>query len=71
MATLLETAIGKVSALPQQVQDAIAARILAEIADQEAWRERFATKCDVIRRMAQEALDEDARGETRPLDDLL
>jgi hypothetical protein len=31
----------------------------------------FAEKRDVIRRMAREALEEDDRGETLPLDDLL
>ena len=32
---------------------------------------RFAEKRDVIRRMAREALEEDERGKTLPLDDLL
>ena len=32
---------------------------------------RFAEKRDVIRRMAREALEEDAKGETLPLSDLL
>jgi hypothetical protein len=31
---------------------------------------RFAEKRDVIRRMAQEALEQDAKGETLDLDDL-
>jgi hypothetical protein len=41
------------------------------LADEEAWKKLFAEKRDVIRRLAQQALEEDARGETRPLDDLL
>jgi hypothetical protein len=41
------------------------------VADDEAWRTRLAGKRDVIRRMAREALEEDDRGETRPLDELL
>jgi hypothetical protein len=41
------------------------------LADEEAWRRRFAEKRDIIRRMAREALEEDARGETLSLDDLL
>ena len=49
----------------------IAAQILASPADEEAWKKRFAEKRDVIQRMAQEALEEDDRGETLPLDDLL
>jgi len=39
--------------------------------DDAAWQNSFADKRDVIRRMAQEALEEDERGETIPLDDLL
>ena len=45
--------------------------ILLSLFDDDAWRKRFSTKRDVVRRVAQEALDLDARGETRPLDDLL
>jgi len=58
-------------ALPLEDQDSMAAQILSELEDERAWRERFASKRDVIRRMAQGALDEDARGETLPLSDLL
>ena len=46
-------------------------RIMAILADEDEWKKRFAEKRDVIRRMAQEALEEDERGETLPLDDLL
>ena len=34
-------------------------------------KKRFAEKRDVIRRLARQALEEDARGETVELDDLL
>ena len=61
----------KVGALPQDEQDAIASQILASLADEEVWRKRFAEKRDVIRRMVRETLEEDARGETLPLDHLL
>ena len=61
----------KVGTLPQDEQDAIASQILAAIADEEAWKKRFAEKREVIHRMAQEALAEDERGETLPLDRLL
>jgi len=69
--TLLEKALEKLAVLPPDEQDAIASQILASLADEEAWKRRFAEKRDVIRRMAQEALEEDARGETLPLNDLL
>lgn len=68
---MLDKALEQVVSLPEDEQDAIASQILSTLADEEAWKRRFACKRDVIRRMAQEALDEDARGETLPLDDLL
>lgn len=71
MSNLLQQALEIVGTLPEDEQDAIASQILASLADEEAWKTRFAEKRDVIRRMAQEALEEDARGETLPLDDLL
>ena len=71
MSTLLEKALEKVVVLPQDEQDAIASQILASLADEEAWKKRFSEKRDVIRRMAREAIEEDERGETVPLDDLL
>jgi hypothetical protein len=51
--------------------DATASQLLASLADDKAWTKRFAEKRDVIRRMAREAFEEDARGESLPLDDLL
>ena len=71
MSSLLEKALEKVGALPPEEQDAIASQILASLADEEAWKRRFAEKREVIRRMALEALREDEGGGTRPLDDLL
>jgi hypothetical protein len=64
MSTLLEKALEKVVALPQDEQDAIASQILASLAAEEAWKRRFVEKGDVIRRMAREAVEEDERGET-------
>jgi len=71
MSGLLEKALEKVSALPEDEQDAIASQILESLADEEAWRRSFASNRDKIRRLALEALDEDARGLTRPLDELI
>ncbi|MBZ5625515.1 MAG: hypothetical protein LAQ69_43490 [Acidobacteriia bacterium] len=71
MSTFLEKALEKVGALPEDEQDAIASQILAALADEEAWKERSVKKREIIRRMAREALDEDARGEALPLDELL
>jgi hypothetical protein len=71
MSILLQMALEKVAALPQDDQDAIASQILASLADEDDWKKHFAEKRDVIRRMARQALEEDERGETLPLDDLL
>jgi len=71
MSSLLEKALAKVVSLPPDEQDAIASQILATLADEEGWKRRFVEKRDVIRRMAREAIEEDERGETLPLDDLL
>jgi hypothetical protein len=71
MSTLLERALEKVASLPEEEQDAIASQILASLADEEAWKRRFAQRRDVIGRLAQEALEEDARDETLPLDRFL
>ena len=71
MSTLLEQALEKVGFLPEDEQDAMASQILLALADEEAWKKRFAEKRDILRRMAREALDEDARGKTLPLNDLL
>lgn len=62
MSTLLDKAWEKVGALPPDEQDAIASQILAALADEQAWKNRFAEKQEVIQRMAQEALEENARG---------
>jgi hypothetical protein len=71
MSRLLEKALEQVGTLPEDEQDAIASQILASLADEQAWKARFAEKRDVLRRMALEALEEDARGKTLPLSDLL
>jgi len=57
--------------LPEDEQNLVAAQILEVIADERAWKEQLASKRDVIRRMARQALEEDDAGQTRPLDDLL
>ena len=70
MTTLLERALQKVGALPEDEQNVIASEILDSLADEEAWKVRLTAKRDRLQQLAQEALQEDERGETRPLDDL-
>jgi hypothetical protein len=71
MTKLLEKALEKVSSLPQDEQDAIASQILAELEDEAAWETRFASQEGKLHRLADEALAEHHRGESRSLDDLL
>ena len=59
MSTLVEKALEKVGALPPDVQDAIASKILASLADEAAWKKHFIEKRDVIRRMARDAMEGD------------
>ena len=62
------------STLPEKTLEqgaAIRASDPIDVADDDEWTKRFGAKRDVIRRMAREALAEDARGETSSLDDLL
>jgi hypothetical protein len=71
MSSLLEKALEKVVALSPEEQDAIASQILESLEDEEAWKRSFREKRTLVRRMAQEALEEDESGKTQPLDDLL
>ena len=71
MTQLLENALRKVAALPQEEQDAIAAQILETLEDETAWKEKLASTQDKLRGLAQEARREHKRGETRPLDEIL
>lgn len=54
MTTLLQQAIAEIEKLPAEGQDAIATRIMAELADERAWASRFdATTDEQWERMAQ------------------
>ena len=46
MTELLQQAIAKIPELPPDQQDAIAARFLAELRDEEKWETRFAATTD-------------------------
>lgn len=59
MTRLLEEAIRAVRALPEAEQDAIAAAILADIADEQRWSDAFARSHDVLSELADEALADD------------
>jgi hypothetical protein len=65
MTELLRRAIAEVEKLPADAQDAIAARILADLADEDAWTARFeATTDDQWDRLVEQAKrDIDTHGE--------
>jgi hypothetical protein len=71
MTGLLEKALRRVESLSPEEQDAIASQIIETLDDEEAWERRFHDSPHVLRSLAQEALEEHRRGETRPLDELI
>lgn len=69
MTKLLEQAIAEIEKLPEDAQDAIAARLLADLADEKEWTARFAATTDEQwDRMAALVRQEIAAGDTTPLD---
>ena len=67
MTQLLRRAIEEAQKLPGPAQDAIAALILEQIADDRAWDESFARSQDPLARLAQKAREDAAAGRVRPL----
>lgn len=71
MTELLQQAIAEIEKLPPDEQDAIAARILADLEDERAWRIQFeATTNEQWDKLAATVRQEIASGDTLPLDDL-
>ena len=71
MTKLLEQAIDQIEKLPDDAQDAIAARLLMELADENEWNARFAATTDAHwDRMAEMVRREIAAGKTTPLEDV-
>jgi hypothetical protein len=67
---LLQRALAEVEKLPADAQDAVATRILADLADKQAWAERFeATSAEQWNRLAEMARQEIAAGDTIPLEE--
>ncbi len=71
MTELLRRAITEIENLPDEQQDAIAARLLAELSDEQAWTDRFeATTDEQWDRLAAMVQQDIANGETVPLDEV-
>lgn len=67
MTELLERAIAQLKTLPAEEQDAIAARLLAEMEDERAWKAQFeATTDDQWDRLAEMVRQEIAAGDITP-----
>jgi hypothetical protein len=71
MTELLQQAIAQIQKLPPEQQDAIAARFLAELQDEQKWETRFTTTTDdQWDQMAAMVRQEIATGETVRLDEV-
>lgn len=71
MTELLRQVIAQIEKLPPDQQDAIAARFLAELQDEQKWETRFsATTDDQWDQMAAMVRQEIVKGETVPLDEV-
>jgi CRISPR/Cas system-associated protein Csm6 len=70
MTKLLKEVLAKLSKLSPERQDELAAWLLAEMEDEARWDKSFAESQDALEKLADEALEEHKRGETRPLEEL-
>lgn len=72
MTQLLEQAVAEMKKLPEDMQDAIASRLLAEMEDERAWNEQFASTSDrQWDRLADIVRKEISDGNTQPIGDIL
>jgi hypothetical protein len=67
MTQLLKKAFSEVEKLSESDQDAVAALVLEELESERRWTESFAKSHDLLAKLAEEALAEDAAGRTKPL----
>lgn len=71
MTELLQRVIAELEKLPEDEQDAIATRLLAELEDERAWKVRFeSTTNEQWDRLAQMARQEIVAGNTTPVDEV-
>ena len=68
MTKLLKLAIERMTALPEDEQDAIAGMVLEEIEDEARWQASFAKSQGVLSRLADETRAEIARGDVLNVD---
>ena len=68
MTRLLELALEKVQQLPPDLQDAIAASLLADIDGELRWDQSLEESSETLSMLAEEALREEREGRTSELD---
>ena len=70
MTKLLEKAFAEAAKLSNEEQDAFAALLLEELGTERRWARSFGNSQDKLASLADEALSEFKRGDTKPLRDL-
>lgn len=68
MTELLRKAFEEASRLPEMEQNALARRLINEMVSGKQWEKAFAESEDVLDKLADEAIKEREKGETKPLD---
>lgn len=68
MTKLFEKAVKEVSRLSENEQDELAQLILDELEDEKKWDSKFADSQNELSKLADEALEEDNKGLTKPQD---
>jgi len=68
MNKILETAIARLVALPDDQQEAYGHQLLDELEDERGWDERFAKTQDLLGVLAEQAMQDVAKGDVLPFD---
>jgi len=68
MTTLLKKAFNAASKLPKNEQDVLATILLEELRSEKRWEDAFKKSQDKLALLADEAVAEFNRGETKPLE---
>lgn len=66
MTLLVQEMLHQIEQLPPEEQDRLAEWVLAEIASEQRWTALFNQSQTLLERMAQQALQEDSEGATKP-----
>ena len=68
MTKLLKQAFERASSLPEEEQDALAAILLEEMADEQRWAKAFESSKAALDELAEETLGDFKHGRTTPLE---